>query len=162
MILTKSYTAIILFLILSVHLALSCTSFAQSDPQQEEKSLYERLGGLTAISLVVSDFVDVFIQDQLIMSNPAVKERKTPDAAPYVKYQITTLVCQETGGPCQYTGLDMREAHKGLNVSDAEWNRMVEIFAATLEKHNVPEKETQELFSILGPSKDDIVVTSDR
>lgn len=133
-------------------------TFAQ-DSQQQEQSLYERLGGLQGISLVVSDFVDDFIEDPLIMSNPRVKERKTPDAAPYIKYQVTSMVCQATGGPCEYTGLDMREAHRGLNVSEGEWDRMVEIFAATLQKHNVPERETQELFGLIAPTKDDIVVS---
>jgi hemoglobin len=128
----------------------------------QEKSLYERLGGLQGISLVVSDFVDVFIKDPVIMSNPKVKERKTPDSAPYIKYQVTSMVCQATGGPCQYTGLDMREAHRGLNVSDREWDRMVEIFAATLKKYNVPERETQELFGLIAPTKPDIVVSGNR
>ncbi len=149
-------------LILTVSILITGTAYSQSGSVSEEKSLYERLGGLEGISLVVSDFVDVFIQDQVIMSNPRVKERKTPESAPYIKYQVTTMVCQATGGPCEYTGLDMREAHKGLNVSDSEWDRMVEIFAETLAKHNVPERETQELFGILGPTKDDIVVTGSR
>jgi hemoglobin len=137
-------------------------AFSGNMTDQEDKSLYERLGGLQGISLVVSDFVDVFIQDPVIMANPAVKDRKTPDTAPYVKYQVTTMVCQATGGPCEYTGLDMKEAHSGLNVSEKEWDRMVEIFAETLARHNVPERETQELFGILGPTRDDIVVTGNR
>jgi len=149
-------------LILTVSILITGTAYSQSGSASEEKSLYERLGGLEGISLVVSDFVDVFIQDQVIMSNPRVKERKTPESAPYIKYQVTTMVCQATGGPCEYTGLDMREAHKGLNVSDGEWDRMVEIFAETLARHNVPERETQELFGILGPTKEDIVVTGSR
>lgn len=124
----------------------------------EDKSLYERLGGLPAISLVVSDFMDDFIADPVIMANPSVRERKTPDAAPYIKFQVTTLVCQLTGGPCEYTGLDMREAHDGLAVTAEEWDRMGAIFAETLASHAVPERETEELFALLGPTRDDIVV----
>ncbi len=125
---------------------------------QEDASLYDRLGGLPAIALVVSDFVDDFVADPLIMANPIVRERKTADTAPYIKYQVTALVCQLGGGPCEYTGMAMDDAHEGLNVSAAEWDRMVEIFAATLEAHQVPERETGELFALLGPSRDDIVV----
>jgi hemoglobin len=124
----------------------------------ERASLYERLGGLPALSLVISDFVDDFVADPLIMANAAVRERKTPDAAPYIKYQVTTLVCEVTGGPCQYTGMGLREAHAGLNVSAAEWDRMVEIFSRTLERHGVPAAEQEEVFAILGPTRDDIVV----
>jgi hemoglobin len=124
----------------------------------ETEPLFDRLGGLPAISLVVSDFVDVFIADPLIMANAAVRERKTPDAAPYIKYQVTSLVCQATGGPCEYIGADMRTAHAGLNVTAAEWDRMVELFSQTLERHRVPERETEELFAILGPTRDEIVM----
>jgi hemoglobin len=124
----------------------------------ERASLYERLGGLPAISLVISDFVDDFVADPLIMANPAVRERKTPDSTPYIKYQVTTLLCEVTGGPCRYTGMALREAHAGLNVSAAEWDRMVEIFSRTLVRHAVPAAEQQEVFAILGPTRDDIVV----
>jgi hemoglobin len=130
-------------------------AFAQS--AEAEESLYDRLGGLQAIALVVSDFVDVFVADPLIMANPAVRERKTVDTAPYIKFQVTAMTCEATGGPCQYTGLNMRDAHDGLGVTPEEWERMVELFAQTLERHGVPERETQELFAVLGPTRDDIV-----
>lgn len=120
--------------------------------------LYERLGGLPSIALVISDFVDVFVQDPVILANPAVRERKTPDAAPYIKFQVTSLVCQLTGGPCEYTGLDLREAHAGLNISAEEWDRMVGIFAETLDRHAVPAREQEEIFAIVAPARDDIVV----
>jgi hemoglobin len=123
-----------------------------------EPSLYDRLGGLPAISLVVSDFMDVFIHDPVIMANPAVRERKTAAAAPYIKYQVTTVVCEASGGPCQYTGKNMRDAHAGLGVTAAEWDRMAQIFGSTLARHQVPERETQELFALMGPLRDDIVV----
>jgi hemoglobin len=137
---------------------ITITAVPQTGSDADEKSLYERLGELPAIALVVSDFVDVFIQDPLIMANPAVKARKTADTAPYIKYQVTALTCQLTGGPCQYTGLDMKGAHDGLNVSEREWDRMVELFVQTLNKHKVPEAEMQELLGLLGPAKGDIVV----
>jgi len=126
-----------------------------------EESLYERLGGLEAIALVVDDFMAEFSSDPLILENPAVRERKTGEHVPYVTYQVTTLVCEATGGPCQYTGKEMGPAHEGLNVSPEEWDRMAEIFSATLNRHGVPEQEQNELFEILGPARDDIVVTDE-
>lgn len=130
----------------------------QAQGEAEEPSLYERLGGLQAISLAVSDFMNAFMADPLIFSNPAVKERKTAEVAPLIQYQVTTMVCEATGGPCTYRGPDMKAAHDGLNVSAEEWDRMVEIFVATLEKLDVPERESEELLAILGSTRDDIVV----
>ncbi|HSJ08077.1 MAG TPA: group 1 truncated hemoglobin [Longimicrobiales bacterium] len=143
----------------AVFIALAVTLPRTADAQSPAPaaSLYERLGGLPAISLVVSDFMDVFLQDPVIMANEAVRQRKTAEAAPYITYQVTTLVCEATGGPCTYTGLEMMEAHRGLRVTAEEWDRMVEIFSATLQRHDVDEAETQELFAILGPTRDEIV-----
>lgn len=126
----------------------------------EEVSLYERLGGLPAISLAVSLFVDDFVEDPMVMANPAVAERKSPEAAPYIKFQVTSLVCEMSGGPCQYTGLDMRQAHEGLGVSPQEWDRMAEIFVTTLDRLEVPDREQQELLEMLGGTRDDIVVAT--
>jgi hemoglobin len=127
-----------------------------------EESLYDRLGGLRAISLVVSDFMTEFAADPLVLANPAVRERKSPENLPYINHQVTTLVCQVTGGPCVYTGMELGPAHAGLNVSQAEWDRMAEIFAGTLAKYGVPEREQEELFEILGASHGEIVVPAGR
>lgn len=157
---TKPTTSgiIILTLFLSTGSALA----QDAQQQQEEPTLYERLGGLPAISLAVSEFMDAFMQDPLIFSNPAVKERKTPQVAPLIQYRVTTLMCQVTGGPCTYQGPDLKAAHEGLNVSPEEWDRMVEIFVDTLEQLQVPERETEELLAILGSTRGDIVVAEQR
>jgi hemoglobin len=128
----------------------------------QEPSLFDRLGGLQPISLLVDEFVDDFIADPVIMANPAVRERKSPENAPYLKYHLTTILCEATGGPCQYTGVDLRTAHEGLNVTAGEWDRMAEIFGQSLADHRVPEREQEEIFAILGPTRDDIVTVEDR
>jgi hemoglobin len=132
-------------------------SRADSTAEANTVSLYERLGGLPAISLVVSDFMDVFTKDPVILSNPEVRARKTGEAVPYITYQVTTVVCEAAGGPCRYTGASLRDAHDGLNISPSEWDRMAEILIETLQRHNVPEQEQQDLLAILGPTRDDIV-----
>lgn len=149
------------FIFFTVFLVFSLSETAYSQSAPEEEVLYDRLGGLEAITVVVDDFMDAFMAEPLFFENPAVEERKTPEAHPYIQYHLISMVCQATGGPCEYTGVDMRKAHDGLNISEREWERMVEIFAATLEEHNVPEKETQELFEILGATKEDIVVSDE-
>ena len=125
----------------------------------QEPSLYDRLGGLAPLSVVVSDFVDVVEPDPILNQNPAVDASRTRVSTAYLKYHVTAMVCQATGGPCQYHGRDMVETHAALNITEGEWDRMVVLFKEVLAKHNVPEAETQELLTIVGSTKSDIVTS---
>ena len=74
-----------------------------------------------------------------------------------MKGNLVDQICQGTGGPCTYTGKDMKTAHKGMRISDADFNALVEDLVKTLNKFNVPAKEQGELLGILGPMKPQIV-----
>ncbi len=132
----------------------------QSTEQEEQESLYDRLGGLAPISVVVSDFIDALVPDEALNANPAIDAARMSVPAPYLKYHVTALVCQATGGPCQYDGREMKEAHAHLNITESEWDRMVTIFKEVLANHLVPATETQELLDIVGSTKADIVVSA--
>ena len=67
------------------------------------------------------------------------------------------MICQASGGPQKYTGKSMKEAHKDLKISEAEWEAMVKDFLNTLAKLKVPNKEQIELIVIVGNVKGDIV-----
>ena len=125
---------------------------------QEEKSLYDRLGGVKPISLVVDDFIDRLVANETLNANPMIKKGRehSPDA--YLKFQVTNLVCQVTGGPCKYTGLGMKESHVHMNITENEWQVMRDEFKKTLDKFQVPEKEQKELFDIVESTKKDIVM----
>jgi hemoglobin len=135
------------------------TVFAQGDAEEKQQSLYDRLGGLAPISVVVNDFIDALFPDAFLNANPAIDAARKRVPAPYLKYHVTALVCQATGGPCQYHGRGMKESHAHLNITEREWDRMVTIFKEVLAKHRVPEKETQELLDIVASTKADIVVS---
>ena len=124
----------------------------------QEKSLYERLGGVKPISLVVDDFIDRLVANEVLNANPMIKagRQHSPDA--YLKFQVTNLVCQVTGGPCVYTGLGMNESHAHMNITESEWQVMQDEFKKTLDKFQVPEKEQKELFDIIESTKKDIVM----
>ena len=62
------------------------------------------------------------------------------------------------GGPEAYTGKSMLETHKTMNITETEWQAMVEDFVKTLDKFNVPKKEQDELIAIVGTTKGDIVL----
>jgi len=116
-----------------------------------ERSLYERLGGKDAISGVVDDFVANVAADVRINARFA----KTDIAR--LKLMLVDQICEATGGPCTYTGKSMREAHKGMNITEAEFNALVEDLTRSLDKFNVPEREKMELLTALGGMKGDIV-----
>lgn len=131
---------------------------ADTAAQPEKPALYERLGGLAPISVVVNDFIDALVVDAVLNANPAIDAARKRVPAPYLKYHVTALVCQTTGGPCQYHGRAMKESHAHLNITAAEWDRMVVIFKEILAKHQVPAAETQELLDIVGSTRTDIVM----
>ena len=79
-------------------------AIAQDEGESGEKSLYDRLGGLAPISVVVSDFVDALVSDPVMNENPAIDAARERVPAAYLKYHVTAMVCQATGGPCQYHG----------------------------------------------------------
>ena len=115
------------------------------------KSLYDRLGGQPAIVVVVGDFVGNVAADSRINAQFA------NTSIPRLKTLLVEQICAGTGGPCKYTGRDMKSAHRGMKVTDAQFNALVEDLVKTLDKFNVPKKEQGELLAILGPMKPDIV-----
>lgn len=142
-------------------LALAPASLSAQDAQTvpvQKKPLYERLGGLKPITLVVDDFVDRLVNDATLNANAAIAEGRKSSPAPYLKVQVSVMVCQVTGGPCKYTGKDMRSAHAHLHITDKEWDAMAADFKMSLDKFKVPEPEQKELFAIVGTTKKDIVV----
>ncbi|HEV8538054.1 MAG TPA: group 1 truncated hemoglobin [Bacteroidota bacterium] len=148
--------------ILLLLLTATSLSFAQQKGSEaKEKSLYDRLGGVYAIATVVDDFIERVLVDSVLNANPAVNKARDRVPKAGLKYRVTELVCQSTGGPCSYTGRSMKESHKHLNITENEWNALAADFKASLDKFKVPEKEQQELFTIIGSTKKDIVMSSE-
>jgi len=132
-------------------LAVGLSLAACAENKMHEQSLYTRLGGKPAITAVVDQFVANVAADNRINSFFA-----NTDIPPF-KAKLVDLICQGTGGPCTYTGKDMKAAHEGMGVKEADFNALVEDLVAALDKFKVPEKEKGELLGILGPMKTAIV-----
>jgi len=134
----------------------------------EKPMLYERLtavdflpGGLDrvvagrdAIALVVDDFVANVVADNRI--NARFKGLK-PLEVLKLKANLADQICMAAGGPCAYLGRDMKMAHKGMNITEAEWNATVEALVKALDKRKVREAEKKELLGLLGPLRGEIV-----
>ena len=125
---------------------------------ENQLSLYERLGGVYSIATVVDDFVDRIMVDPRLNANPLVDEahHRVPPAG--FKYLVTEMVCWATGGPQQYTGRSMRESHQHLKITANEWEAFLDDFQKTLDKFGVPEAEQDELKAIVASTRGDIVI----
>ena len=126
----------------------------------ETQSLYERLGGVYAIAVVVDDFIDRIMVDPRLNANARVDEAHHRVSAQGFKYYVTEQVCWAAGGPQTYSGRTMLDAHRELFISGAEWVAFMDDFHQTLAKFGVPERERGELDAIVESTKDDIVTTS--
>jgi hemoglobin len=134
---------------------LGAPAAAAAAPPRTPKtgSLFERLGGMPAISAVVEDFAGNVLGDSRINK----KFAKTD--APRLLANLKDFVCFATGGPCQYKGLDMKRAHKRMDVTAGEFNALVEDLVKTLDKFNVGDPERKELLTALAGLRGDIVET---
>ena len=144
-------------------LSLFLVSLAKpGSPLAEEKpvkSLYERLGGVYNIAPVVDEFLEVLYVDDVLNANPKIKEARDRVPKAYLKYHVTSMVCQASGGPEKYTGRGMKESHQHLNITEKEWQAMGDDFKKVLDKFKVPEQEQKELFAIVESTKQDIVIS---
>jgi len=124
---------------------------------EEKKSLYDRLGGAYAIATVVDAFIEKLLVNDTLNANPAIREARSRVPKAGLKFHVTALVCQVTGGPQTYTGRSMKDAHRHLHITEREWDAMVHDFVEVLDQFKVPKAEQAELLTIVGSTKGDIV-----
>jgi hemoglobin len=132
-------------------LALTTTIAHATYYSYSQRTLYQRLGGRPAISAVVEDFVGNVARDNRINRFFANTD------IPRLKRLLVQQICAGSGGPCQYEGRSMREAHRGLGVRNQDFDALVQDLVRSLNKFNVPQREQQELLGLLGPMRRDVV-----
>ena len=141
-------------IVLAAGLAVAISSALAAG--ETHATLYDRLGGMPAIRAVVDNFVGRILADERV-NRWFAHAASSPETAAAYKAKLADFVCQGTGGPCHYTGVDMVSAHKGRGVTEAAFNAVVEDLKATLNELHVPQKEQSDLLSILGPMKPAVV-----
>jgi hemoglobin len=122
----------------------------------KQKSLYDRLGGKDAIAAVVDAFVGQVAADKRINGFFA-KTASDPERLKIFKMHLVNQICEASGGPCKYTGKDMKTAHMDMGVSGADFNALVEDLVWALDKFKVGKMEKDQLLGALSPMKADIV-----
>ncbi len=128
---------------------IGCAGSNQST--KSDKSLYDRLGGKPAIVAVVDGFTAKVAADQRINA------RFSNTDIPHFKAMLVDQICEASGGPCKYTGKDMKAAHAGQNVTSDEFNALVEDLQTTLTEMKVAASAQKDLLGALAPMKPQIV-----
>src|SRR5580765_4817463 len=123
---------------------------AKKDEKPAPKSLYDRLGGKDAITKVVHEFIGNVGADKVINKRFAKTDLKKLEAS------LVDQVCEATGGPCKYKGKSMADAHKGMKITDDEFNALVGDLKKALDKFKVGDQEQKDLLGALGGMKGDI------
>ena len=140
----------------TVGLSFCLTAGLEAADTSNNATLYQRLGGMPAIQAVVDDLVARILADSRV-NHWFTHAASDPEHAAAYKAKLADLICQATGGPCKYTGMDMISAHKGRGVTNEAFNSVVEDLVATLDKFKVPEREKSQLLGMLGAMKPMVV-----
>jgi hemoglobin len=124
---------------------------AAPPPPEPPKSLFTRLGGQPAIEAVIDEFL------KRVAADKRINGRFFNTDIARLRGLLVEFVCSATGGPCQYTGRDMKSAHAGFQLVEEEFTALVEDLVGALDKFNVPKREKDEILGALGPLAKDIV-----
>lgn len=121
---------------------------------QEKKSLYDRLGGYNAVAAVVDDFIGRLVTDKRFAKFFV---GHSEDSLHKIRQHIVDQFCAAAGGPCLYTGRDMKTSHKGLGINEDDWNAAAAHLVESLDKFKVPKAEKDDLLAFVVSLKKDIV-----
>lgn len=117
----------------------------------EEKSLYDKVGGTEGITTVVEAFLTNVSGDDRINARFANTDIDN------LKRLLIEQVCEATGGPCTYSGENMKDAHTGMDISEEEFGALAEQMSKAMLSAGVGQEEHDTIMGVLGGMHDDIV-----
>jgi hemoglobin len=122
-----------------------------SELEPQGKSLFERLGGEPAVNAAVDIFYKKVLADESIKHffDTVDMERQRRKQKNFLTYAF--------GGPNNYTGLGMRNAHKHLNLQEEHFNAVAGHLQSTLEELKVPQNIIGEVMTIAASTHDDVL-----
>jgi hemoglobin len=155
-----------------VALAKADKAYAQATQPAQEKSLYDRLGGVFAIAAVVDHFSDAVVKNPVVgqkSKNPRLREwhTKNLERLPGLKFMRTLWVCDVSGGLLKFTAtkpgatpLGLEEAHRNLRISPAEFDEVAAELGRSLDFAKVPKREKAEVLAAFAAHKDEVTAGS--
>lgn len=119
-----------------------------------EETLYQRLGGYDGLAGFVDNLLPRLQGDAQL---GRFWENRGDDGVAREKQLLIDYLCACAGGPMLYIGRDMLTAHKGMKISESDWETFLGHAGATMEALSVPQKEVDEVVTFVLSLKDDIV-----
>ena len=122
------------------------------------------MGGYFAIAAVVNRFSDQIIANATLNQNPALKawnETEAEARLPGLKFGRTLWIAAAAGGPFEYTGLPLSEAHTEFNLTAEQFAEVGAEIVRALDFYEVPEREQQELVAAYSASMSDVVTATE-
>src|ERR1700726_2292318 len=98
-------------------LALTLADGVASEQGKPSALLYERLGRYDGIAKIADEYLKGVRTDPQF----ARFSGRGTDSLARARQLLKDQWCALTGGPCLYIGRDMRTAHGGLGITDADW-----------------------------------------
>jgi hemoglobin len=140
----------------SLFLVAMIMVFAQFGVARDGKktSLYDRIGGSEAIGKIFDEVGGRMAADPELAK---FFQGQSQEALMTQRQRAIEFLCHETGGPCNYSGRPLKEAHASLNVTESQWKAFLKLLTATLDNQKIGEKEKDEFLAVVKRFKSDVV-----
>jgi hemoglobin len=124
---------------------------ALSSPVLAEDTLFADMGGQPGIDRIVDASVDSYLTD------PRIKAIFDESNIDRLRAEFKVQFCQVAGGPCAYTGHDMAAAHRGLHLTNADFNAVVEDLQAAMDAQGIGFSVQNRFLARLAPMQHQVV-----
>ena len=141
-------------LLMGVIVATAACMFNTAANAQAQKSLYERLGGYTAVSAVIDDLMNRLIADPQLGRFWA---HRGDDGIAREKQLVKTFIAAKAGGPIYYAGRENKQSHRGMRISQQDWDIFIKHLNATLDKFALAPTERNDVLAFIDSTRKDIV-----
>ena len=138
----------ILILIAIAASAISVPAYAQTMANDQ---LYKSFGEKAGITVLMNDFLKRLVED------PRTRDHFQIMGAGRIKEQLIEQLCELSGGPCVYTGRDMKSSHAALNIKKSDFHALVEVLQSSMTAQGIPFSSQNQMLALLAPMNRDII-----
>lgn len=118
---------------------------------QQAPSIFDAIGGRGAVSAAVDIFYERVLADDALAPFFADTDMRR------LRGHQAAFLAMALGGPNEYRGRAMAEAHRGLNIADEDFDRVAGHLVATLEQLGVPGEMVSTIVGKVAPLREHVV-----